>query len=148
MGARTDTDSNKNEDGHNEAARLAKLTSEGQNMTGIPVVIPYYEWDGYVEHFDEHTFLVRIVDIEDGSTVPREGAEFDREVLSEEDQGRLEEGTFVKWVVGLQRSPNDRPQMVSRIYLRPRPTVTAEDVEQALKKADEFLYGIHSDDSA
>ncbi|TNH37577.1 hypothetical protein [Paracoccus haeundaensis] len=109
---------------------------------------PNYEWEGYVVHVDSEKFVVNLSDVHDEEGSVTDQAEFDLKELPEADQRRIETGSIVRWLVGLEILPNDQRQRVSRVHLRRLPVFTKHDVDSALEEAMSILQGMEMDDAS
>lgn len=109
---------------------------------------PNYEWEGYVVHVDNEKFIVNLSDVHDEEGSVTDQAEFDLKELPEADQRRIETGSIVRWLVGLEILPNDQRQRVSRVHLRRLPVFTKHDIDSALEEARNILQGMEVDDAS
>lgn len=109
---------------------------------------PNYEWEGYVVSIDREKFVVNLSDVRSGDGLVTDQAEFNLKELPEADQRRIETGSIVRWLVGLEILPNDQRQRVSRVHLRRLPVFTKSDVDSALEEAASILQGMEMDDAS
>ena len=89
------------------------------------------EWEGYVLAIRRTDFLARLVDLTTGSSHAGEEAEIPKTELSDEDNGRLREGSIFRWVIGYERSAAGTKKRVSQIVLRDLPVVTKGDLARS-----------------
>ena len=93
------------------------------------------KWEGFVLKADAEKFSVRLFDTA-GSRKPHQ-ALFARTELSEEEQGLIEEGALLVWMIGL-RQIGIRRKRESEIYFRRLPAWTEAEIEAAKARAGEL----------
>lgn len=128
------------------AERQKKISINNSHLS--PRFTPNYEWEGYVVSVDRTKFIVNLSDVRGGEGIVTDQAEFDLTELPEADQRRIEPGSIVRWLVGLEIKPNDQRQRVSRVHLRRLPVFTKHDVDRALEEAMNILQGMKMDDAS
>lgn len=129
-------------------APLSSRQNSNPHLTRQRTLTPLSEWEGYVESILDDAFIVRMVNIRSKTNLPDEDAVFSKADLSRHQREMLREGAIVRWVVGLERLPNDQRRRVSELHFRRLPAHTKRDFDRALQKAEALLEALSFDDSA
>ena len=85
------------------------------------------EWEGYVVEIGETNFVARLVDLTAGATYEEEEATVPKAEISDDDAGRMCEGSLFRWVIGYERSAAGTKKRVSQIVFRDLPAMTEGD---------------------
>ena len=86
------------------------------------------EWEGYVVEIRKTDFTARLIDLTTGADHEEEEAVIPIAELSDDDAGKMREGSVFRWVIGYERSPAGTKKRVSQIVFRDLPTMTEADL--------------------
>ena len=94
------------------------------------------KWEGFVLEVTEDSFWARLVDLtEEG---PEEEAEFPLEKVSAEEQERVVPGAVFYWSIEYHDTSSGPSQPKSIIHFPRLPIWQKEEIENALKQAEEI----------
>ena len=127
---------------------LSKRRSKSMHLASRRSLTPLAEWEGYVASIEGEEFRLRLVNIASGDELADEEASFSINELSMEQRSRLEIGTIVRWVIGLERLSNDRRRKVSELHFRMLPAYTERDLERAFQQAGNLIDEISWDETS
>lgn len=97
------------------------------------------EWEGYIEHIDDESIIVRLIDITQGSGNESEEAIIPFQELSEADRNKIELGSIFRWVIGYEVNASGTRKRISQIVFRDLPVVSKSDIETGMSWAKEVL---------
>ena len=97
------------------------------------------EWEGYVVEIGETDFTTRLIDLTAGADHEEEEAVIPIAELSDDDAGKMREGSVFRWVIGYERSPAGTKKRVSQIVFRDLPTMTEADLRAGKAWARETI---------
>ena len=103
------------------------------------------EWEGYVIHVGDSTFLARLTDLSVGARRAEEEVELLVSDLSDDDKSILAVGSMFRWAIGYQRSPGGSRKRVSQIVFRRLPQWTRKELDQASEEGAEMIEAIQWD---
>ena len=129
-------------------AQFSVRRLEGEFYRNTRSLNPISEWEGFVEYIEGNEFLVRMVNIKSGSPLPMDEATFQINDLSDYQRQHLEVGAIVRWVIGMERLPNDQRRRVSELYFRRLPAHSNREYQTALIQAKEMINAITWDDAS
>ncbi len=124
-----------------EAADLTRIV----NLPPLPRRTPtatlhaLQEWEGYVVEVGEADFVARLIDLTAGADHEEEEAVIPIAELSDDDAGKMREGSIFRWVIGYERSPAGTKKRVSQIVFRDLPTMTEADLRAGAAWAREMV---------
>ncbi len=98
-----------------------------------PTMVALQEWEGYVVDIEALAIVARLIDLTAGHTHETVEATIPVEELSERDVSNMELGSFFRWVIGYERSPEGTRKRVSLIVFRDLPRITESDIEEGKK---------------
>ena len=111
--------------------RLAEVTSlppPYRHRAPAATLHPVQEWEGYVVDMDDTHFTARLVDLSGGVAHEEEEAIIPLTELSDNDVGRMRDGSIFRWVIGYERSSSGTKKRVSQIVFRDLPGMTPSDL--------------------
>ena len=124
-----------------EAADLARIVSLPPLPRRTPAATLHalQEWEGYVVEIDETDFTARLIDLTAGADHEEEEAVIPIAELSDDDAGKMREGSVFRWVIGYERSPAGTKKRVFQIVFRDLPTMTEADLRAGKAWARETI---------
>lgn len=123
------------------ALREALDASKAKTLDEIlpEVFIPVQEWEGYIVEIATDDFVGRLLDITAGDKSEKEEAVIPLGQLSEEDATNVALGRVFRLVIGHRIAKDGKKTDVVRVVFRDLPRITAEDLEEGRKWADEVI---------
>ena len=111
------------------AADLARIVNLPTLPRRAPVATLHalQEWEGYVVEIGETDFVAHLTDLTAGADREEEEAVIPIAELSDDDAGKMREGSVFRWVIGYERSPAGTKKRVSQIVFRDLPAMTKAD---------------------
>lgn len=112
------------------AADLARIVNLPTLPRRTPVATLHalQEWEGYVVEVGETDFVAHLTDLTAGADREEEEAVIPIAELSDDDAGKMREGSVFRWVIGYERSPAGTKKRVSQIVFRDLPAMTEADL--------------------
>ena len=109
---------------------------------------PLVEWEGYVDHITNDSFVAKLVNVNTGTSLPEDEAIFSKSELSEYQLSHLETGAIFRWVIGMQRLPSGQKQRVSEVFFRRLPAHSEKGLKAAKENASDLIKSIDWDESS
>jgi hypothetical protein len=132
------------------AVRLRDIDLYSDAAISLPPPATYVtrlqEWEGYVVHIEEQSFLSRLTSVWPERGTEEELLEFPKEDISETDLVLLRPGALFRWVVGYRELASGRERS-SNVTLRRLPAWTKSDVEFAEAEAARVAENLSDDDA-
>ena len=113
-----------------EHSRILEFPSPVQRRPMI-TIHAQQEWEGYVVEIREFNFVANLIDLTAKAAVEEAEAIIPLEVLSDEDQAKLEVGSIFRWVIGYECFPSDTKRRVSHIVLRDLPPISESELKES-----------------
>ena len=109
-------------------AQVMSLPPPYRHRAPVATLHPVQEWEGYVVDMDDTHFTARLVDLSGGVAHEEEEAIIPLTELSDNDVGRMRDGSIFRWVIGYERSSSGTKKRVSQIVFRDLPAMTPSDL--------------------
>lgn len=97
------------------------------------------EWEGYVVEIGDGEFTARLIDVTAGASWEQKEAIIPLAQLSDEDAGKMREGSVFRWAIGYERSAAGATRRVSVIAFRDLGALTEADLRAGEAWARETL---------
>ena len=110
-------------------AQVMSLPPRYRHRAPAATLHPVQEWEGYVVDMNDTHFTARLVDLSGrGVAHEEEEAVIPLTEVSDNDVGRMRDGSIFRWVIGYERSPSGTKKRVSQIVFRDLPAMTPSDL--------------------
>ena len=109
-------------------AQVVSLPPPYRHRAPAATLHPVQEWEGYVVDINDTHFTARLVDLTDGLVLEEEEAIIPLTELSDNDVGKMRDGSIFRWVIGYERSSGGTKKRVSQIVFRDLPAMTPSDL--------------------
>lgn len=109
-------------------AQVVSLPPPYRHRAPAATLHPVQEWEGYVVEINDTHFTARLVDLSAGLVHEEEEAIIPLTELSDNDVGRMRDGSIFRWVIGYERSASGTKKRVSQIVFRDLPAMTPSDL--------------------
>ena len=109
-------------------AKVLRLPPPYRHRAPAATLHPVQEWEGYVVDINDTHFTARLVDLTAGLVLEEEEAVIPLTELSDNDVGKMRDGSIFRWVIGYERSSGGTKKRVSQIVFRDLPAMTPSDL--------------------
>ena len=109
-------------------AQVVSLPPPYRHRAPAATLHPVQEWEGYVVDSNDTHFTARLVDLSAGLGHEEEEAIIPLTELSDNDAGKVRDGSIFRWVIGYERSLSGTKKRVSQIVFRDLPAMTPSDL--------------------
>ena len=109
-------------------AQVRSLPPPYRHRAPVATLHPVQEWEGYVVDINDTHFTARLVDLSARLVHEEEEAIIPLTELSDNDVGRMRDGSIFRWVIGYERSSSGTKKRVSQIVFRDLPAMTPSDL--------------------
>ena len=109
-------------------AQIMSLPPPYRHPAPAATLHPVQEWEGYVVDINDTHFTARLVDLSADLFHEEEEAVIPLTELSDNDIGKMRDGSVFRWVIGYERSYSGTKKRVSQIVVRDLPAMTPSDL--------------------